>query len=122
MESKTVSSELLPPVLVAATVESLPILHTNTGPAVADLEKTTAFVGLLLLLLLLLLLNLEPGFDGAAEDDDEDDSFGDPDSSPFAFPVPAFNGEHFFLLMGCWLFTLSLLPDFLFLTVLLPPH
>lgn len=54
--------------------------------------------------------------------DDDDDSFEDPDSGPCAFPVPAFNGGHFFLLVGCWFFTLSLLPNFLLLSVLLPPH
>ncbi|GLT48596.1 hypothetical protein SLA2020_222110 [Shorea laevis] len=100
-ESETFSSE--PPLLVvAAMVGWLPILHTKTGPVVGDFENT-AFVGLLLLLpLLLLLLNLEPGFDAAApEDDDKDDSFGDPDSTPFvAFPVPAFNGEYFTLLIN----------------------
>ncbi|XVF04308.1 hypothetical protein REPUB_Repub05bG0071400 [Reevesia pubescens] len=126
--------------LVAAAVEvvEFPDLHTNVGLVVVvveigiledtdDVGKGSFLVGflatLLLLLLLLYDLNLELDFvDDDVVADDDDDSFEDPDSGPCAFPVPAFNGGHLFLLVGCWFFTLSLLPNFLLLSVLLPPH
>ncbi|XVE80046.1 hypothetical protein DITRI_Ditri14bG0107600 [Diplodiscus trichospermus] len=141
------SVSLLAAGTLVAAAEGLvrPDLHTNVGLAVVvigfladidDGEKESFPVGFLVALLLLRLrllvydLNLKLGFDFDAADVvvvvavvDDDDSFEDPDSGPCAFPVPAFNGGHLsFLLVGCWFFTLSLLPNFLLLSVLLPPH
>lgn len=121
-ESKLVSSTTPP--LEVVVVAALLDFRTKTdsggrgpgcGRAVVDDFENTAFESRLLPLLLLLVLNLKPDF---AEDED-DDCFEDPESSPFGFPVPAFNGE---VLMGCWFFTLFLLLDFLLLIVLLPPN
>lgn len=124
--SKTVSS-----VAVEAEADAVYLnLHTNGGLVVvvagfagfeskdgSGREKLGAFVenlGRLLRLLLLLLLpqlhalNSQLGFAAAAADD-SDDSFEDPDSGPFAFPLPAFNGQHFILLVAsCSRFLASL--------------
>lgn len=128
-------------VAVAVVIGSL-ILHINVGDDVgfdkdigAGKERQVLAVddgdvlflvmkciGLLLLLLLLLhTLNLEPHFE-ADDDGDDDDSFEDPDSGPFAFPLPAFDGAPHFSLVVSRFFVLPLLSTSLLLLGQLPQY
>lgn len=73
--------------------------HEKLGAFVENLGRLLRLLLLLLLLPQLHALNSQLDF-AAAADDDSDDSFEDPDSGPLAFPLPAFNGQHFILLVA----------------------